>query len=292
METKYENDINDDILIPIRSDRSTIINAEISLPKVTIIALNKLIKFKNHPFHIYGGERLKALADSIKEIGLQNPVIVRSIPEDKYEILSGHNRIEAVKLLGWNAIEAIIKDDLTEEMAERIVIESNLNQQSFSDWKFSQQIQVIKMYSKYIKDNSQQGIRNDIVQNSTCVHCEHKLEDKPKRLKTRDKISKRLGISSTVFERYRSIAKLDDEILTVVCTMLDEKRLRFMAAFRISQLKPGEIVSVIAYLKDNPEVRPKGADITSLHKKSKDTEDDLSIDEIRKIFLHNTVPLL
>lgn len=285
METKYENDRNDDILIPIRSDCSTIINAEISLPKVTIIALNKLIKFKNHPFHIYDGERLKALADSIKEIGLQNPVVVRSIPEDKYEILSGHNRIEAVKLLGWNAIEAIIKDDLTEEMAERIVIESNLNQQSFSDWKFSQQIQVIKMYSKYIKDNSQQGIRNDIVQNSTCVHNEHKLKNKQKRLKTRDKISRHLGISSSVFERYRSIAKLDVNVLSFIYELSDEKRLGFMAIYRISQLKSEEIISVLNYMTNNKNIKPKGKNILLLHKKSKSSEKSLSNEEIREILL-------
>jgi ParB family chromosome partitioning protein len=191
-----------------------------------------------------------------------------------------------MRLLGENKIAAIVRENVTDELAERIVIESNLNQQSFADWKYSQQIRIIKMSSKWIQEKSQQGKRNDLAENATGVHSEHKSPDKPKRPKARDKISKQLGISPTVFERYRSIAKLDDAVLVILCNKLDEKRLGFMSAYRISQLKPEEIKSVINILKNNPDAKLKGPNVKLLYDESKKSEsEDLAEDAIREMLL-------
>jgi ParB family chromosome partitioning protein len=233
MEVKADNMEYDPTNQPrISKGQSAEKSAGNKVPKVRAINLDKLVPFANHPFQLYEGERLSKLADSIKDNGLLNPIVVRSNADDGFEILSGHNRVEAVRLLGQDKINAIVMDDLTDEAAERIVIESNLNQQSFSDWKFSQQIKVIKVYSKFIQENSQQGKRSDLEDDATCVHGEHKSADKPTRPKSRDKISKQLGISSSVFERYRSIAKLGDEAVNFIGEMLDDKRLGFMSAYR------------------------------------------------------------
>ena len=224
-------------MFPIqRKKRPATSNSETKIPDVIAIELDKLVPFSNHPFQIYEGERLEKFADSIRDEGLFDPIIVRShnTEKEKYEILSGHNRVEAAKLLKWKTINAILKRDISDERAERIVIQGNLNQQSFADWKFSQQINIIKIYNKHIQEDSQQGKRSDLEIDDTCVQSEHKSTDKPKRPKTRDKISKQLGISSTVFERYRSIAKLDNEAVNILGAMLDEKRLGFMSTYRIS----------------------------------------------------------
>jgi ParB family chromosome partitioning protein len=244
-------------------------------PSIETIAVSKLVSFKNHMFDTYEGERLDKLADSIRETGLQNPIIVRSTEDGNYEILSGHNRVKAVKLLGWNIIPTINKGKLDDEKAERIVIESNLNQQSFGDWNYSQQIRVIRLYSKHLRENSQQGKRSDLEESGTSVHGEQKSADgtKPKRLTARDKISKQLGISSAVFERYRSIAKLDEEMMDAICELLDEKRLGFMSAFRLSQLKPGELATTVAVLKASPELKLKGANVKALHDRSRANSD-------------------
>ena len=256
-----------------------------AVPIIQTIAIDKLVKFRNHPFQTYEGKRLEKLADSIKENGLLMPITVRQIKENQYEILSGHNRVKAVKeLLGWNHINAIVKKGVSNIEAEKIVIDSNLNQQSFADWKYSQQIRVIKIHLKYIKENSRQGERNDLKADKTSDHSGQKLAGKPKRLTTRDKISKLLGVSSSVFERYKSIAKLDDEIIDILGKMLDEKRMGFMTAHRISKLKPGEVAVVVNFLKDNPQINLKTANVKLLSENSKkSTDDDLTEAEIKEI---------
>jgi hypothetical protein len=69
--------------------------------------------------------------------------------------------------------------------------------------------------------------------------------------------------------------------------MLDEKRLGFMAAYRISQLKPGEVKLVMNLLESNPEVKPKGTAAKLLYDRSKETENGLTGDMIRETLLSN-----
>lgn len=285
IEAKPEPPIKNGLFTPITKRNSAPKGTEHKILNVTALALNKLVPFAQHPFLTYEGERLEKLANSIRVSGLINPIAVRPNIDGSYEILSGHNRVEAVKLLGQDKINAIVIEGLSDKEAERIVIESNLNQQSFADWKYSQQIRVIKIYNKYIQENSQQGKRSDLAADSTCVHTEHKSTDKQPRPKARDKISKQLGLSSTVFERYRSIAKLDDGILNILCKVLDESRLGFMAAYRLSQFKQKETIAILNFLKNNPETKLKGSTVKSLYDKSKNSKDKYLTEEAIKKLL-------
>ncbi|MDR1090304.1 MAG: ParB N-terminal domain-containing protein [Prevotella sp.] len=259
---------------------------EVKPPEVKLLEIDKLDGYKNHPFATYEGERLDKFAESIDTIGLQNPIIVRPVGDGRYEIINGHNRVKAMRLLKKQHIDAIIKN-LSDAEAERVVIESNVNQQSFSEWKYSQQIKVIKLYSKYIKDNSKQGERNDInkKETETCVQNEHESMSNKKRLKSRDKIANSLGISATVFERYRRIAKLNDDVIDNLGLMLDEKRLGFMSAFRLSKLKPEELAIVLTVLNGKPEVKLKGTNVKSLCDESEKTESTLSENRIEELLL-------
>ena len=55
-------------------------------------------------------ETLQELADSIKEQGLVQPICVRPIGQDKYEIIAGERRWRASQLAGLETITAVIKD--------------------------------------------------------------------------------------------------------------------------------------------------------------------------------------
>lgn len=48
---------------------------------IQMIPAESIKPFHNHPFRIYEGERLEDMADSIKEHGVLNPVIVNKITE-------------------------------------------------------------------------------------------------------------------------------------------------------------------------------------------------------------------
>lgn len=43
----------------------------------TTASLEELVHFKNHPFKLYEGERKQAMVDSIKQLGLLVPIVVR-----------------------------------------------------------------------------------------------------------------------------------------------------------------------------------------------------------------------
>ena len=64
------------------------------------ISIDLLVPFENHPFKKRSGIEQQELTESIKENGLLEPIIVRSFPACKYEIISGHRRVEACKELG------------------------------------------------------------------------------------------------------------------------------------------------------------------------------------------------
>lgn len=74
------------------------------------INIDLLIPFENHPFKIRNGIEKEELAESIKENGLLQPIIVRSFSAGTFEIISGHRRVEVCKELGIQTIPAIVRD--------------------------------------------------------------------------------------------------------------------------------------------------------------------------------------
>ena len=65
---------------------------------ITNIEISKLVAFrKGQPFSMYDKNKKEEMKESIKENGILVPIIVRKIENDKYEIISGHNRVECAK---------------------------------------------------------------------------------------------------------------------------------------------------------------------------------------------------
>ena len=173
-----------------------------------MLSIKKIRPFHDHPFHLYEGERLEDMVASVREHGILNPVIVQEI-DGGYEMLSGHNRMNAAKLVGLKEIPAIVKTDLSEEEAYVYVIETNLMQRSFSDLLISEKAAVLK--ARYEKESCQ-GRRNDIIEEiarmegkelpATCGHGDQ-------RLNTRDMIGKEYELSGSSVGR---LLKLNDLI--------------------------------------------------------------------------------
>ena len=96
-------------------------------PLLTNLALNRLVPFftEDIGFKPYSPEKLRALSEQLKEDGLLVRIIARKTPDgDRYEILAGHNRVNAAKLAGWTEIpaEVVEADD-----ARAIVIATSTN---------------------------------------------------------------------------------------------------------------------------------------------------------------------
>lgn len=182
---------------------------ERAVPKgLELLPVKSIKPFHEHPFHLYEGERLEDMIASIKEHGVLNPVIVQKV-ENGYEMLSGHNRLNAAKLAGLKEVPAIVKTGLSEEEAYVYVIETNLMQRSFSDLLISEKAAVLK--ARYEKESCQ-GRRNDIIEEiarmegkelpATCGHGDQ-------RLNTRDMIGKEYELSGSSVGR---LLKLNDLI--------------------------------------------------------------------------------
>ena len=78
---------------------------------ITNIEISKLVAFrKGQPFSMYDENKKEEMKESIKENGILVPIIVRKIENDKYEIISGHNRVECAKELGFSTIPSQIVD--------------------------------------------------------------------------------------------------------------------------------------------------------------------------------------
>ena len=80
----------------------------------------------------YDEEYVAQLADSLKEDGQWNPIIVRHKPDGRYELIAGHYRLQAAKLAGFKEIEANIRD-IPDEYADILSIKTNLFRYEMSE---------------------------------------------------------------------------------------------------------------------------------------------------------------
>lgn len=75
----------------------------------TEIDVDMIHVFKNHPFKVLDDEKMSDLVESIRVNGILSPVLVRPDGEDSYEMISGHRRMHAAKIVGLTMIPAIVR---------------------------------------------------------------------------------------------------------------------------------------------------------------------------------------
>ena len=96
-----------------------------------MISITDIQKNPYQPRKEFDGEKLDELAQSIKENGVIQPIIVRQSPVIGYEILAGERRYRASLLAGLRYIPAVVKQLSDQEMMIQSIIENlqreNLN---------------------------------------------------------------------------------------------------------------------------------------------------------------------
>ncbi len=91
--------------------------------KLTELSLDDIIRDEEQPRRDFGGEALQALASSIKEHGVLQPIVVTK-EEGKYKIVAGERRWRAAKLIGLEKIPAIIRTLDAQNRLEISIIEN------------------------------------------------------------------------------------------------------------------------------------------------------------------------
>ena len=199
---------------------------------ITSIAIDKLVPYRNHRFTLYQGERLEDMIQSIKKNGVITPIIVRTMDNGKYEILSGHNRVYAAGQAGLTAVPAVVKTDLSDEEAEVYVIETNLLQRSFQDLKISEQAFAVGIrYSKLFDERKLKAISDELYFIENGKHKPEAEQNVPvEHSTTRDATAEEYGISSSKVARLLRVNKLIDEFKALV----DKGNIKLRSAVDIS----------------------------------------------------------
>jgi ParB family chromosome partitioning protein len=70
---------------------------------------------------------IEDLAESIHQQGLLQPISVRPVDSDRYEVIAGQRRLMAVRLLGYTTIPAIVREGMTVEDATAVSLVENVH---------------------------------------------------------------------------------------------------------------------------------------------------------------------
>ena len=124
---------------------------------VEMLDIDAIKPFRHHPFHLYEGERLNDMVESIKEHSVLNTVIVRKMHYG-YEMLSGHKRQSAAKLAGLKVIPAFVKVDLPEQ-GQRMALEVSEKSGISITERIAKEIRKAKMTEKDDRKRYQRGYR-------------------------------------------------------------------------------------------------------------------------------------
>lgn len=95
------------------------------------LPIERLQRGQYQPRREFDQDALQTLADSIAAQGVLQPILVRRIAEDRYEILSGERRWRAAQLAGLGHIPAVIRD-VSDEAAIAIGLIENIQREDLN----------------------------------------------------------------------------------------------------------------------------------------------------------------
>ena len=185
--------------------------------KLMEIPIVKICDFPDHPYKVKDDESMDELVESIKKRGLIQPVLVRPIGNDMYEMVSGHRRKRAFEKAGIESIPARVQK-LTLDEAILSMVDSNLQRDEIlpSEKAFA--------YKMRLEAMKRQGERTDL----TSVPSAQKSKT------SRELLGEQVGESQDQVRRYIRLTNLIPELLNLV----DEKFIAMRPAVEISYLTP------------------------------------------------------
>ena len=187
---------------------------EAKLEKVQNIPLAELHPFKEHPFKILNNEEMERMIESIRKIGAITPALARPRAEGGYELISGHRRLAACQVLGFETMPVIVRD-MTDDEAVIAMVDANLQRETVlpSEKAFA--------YKMKLEALNHQGV--------TSVQVGQKLL-------SRSIVAADAKTSETQIQRYIRLTHLIPELLT----MVDNGKMAFSPAVEISYLDYSE----------------------------------------------------
>ena len=91
---------------------------------VVAIPINQIATNPYQPRSNFSDENIGELAESIKNLGIVQPITVRKVDNDKFQSIAGERRLRASKKIGLKTIPSFIKNSNEEEMLEIALVEN------------------------------------------------------------------------------------------------------------------------------------------------------------------------
>jgi len=118
-----------------------------AIEKIENINIDKIKPNRHQPRTVFDEEKLQELADSIKENGLIEPIIVvRSVAPGEYELIAGERRLRASQIAGFTEIRAIIQDGASDKDKLDLALIENIQRENLNP------IEEAKAYKKYSEE--------------------------------------------------------------------------------------------------------------------------------------------
>lgn len=183
------------------------------------LPVEKIRPFDNHPFQVNDDDELmQQTIDSIMQVGVLNPVIVRPMEDGGYQMVSGHRRLRACELAGIATIPAIARE-LNDYEAVHLMVDSNIQRESILP---SERAKAYRMKMDALKHQGKAA-----EQTSSQIGT---------KLRTDEQIAREVGSSRNQVQRFIRLTELLPELLD----MVDRKEIAFSPAVELSYLKEEE----------------------------------------------------
>ena len=262
-----------------------------SQEQVQQIPLLEIRPFRNHPFKVVDDELMQQTIDSIMQVGILSPAIIRPAPEGGYEMVAGHRRLHAADLAGLKTIPAIVRE-LTDDEAVILMVDSNLQRETITPMERAQ------AYRMKLEALKHQGKRVDLEDKSTSTQIAQKLSV--------EKVAEEAGTSRDQVRRYIRLT----ELLPEVQEKVDSKEIAFSPAVELSYLTHDEqkqFLEAMDYSQNTPSLSQaqrlkklsregkctQEAMFAIMSEEKKDELDRITLksDILRKYFPRNYTPL-
>ncbi|ASN03800.1 nucleoid occlusion protein [Virgibacillus necropolis] len=182
-------------------DKSDSESEEVYRPNEIIqLAVTKIKPNRFQPRSIFSEEKISELAQTIKTHGMIQPIVVRKLEEDDYELIAGERRWRAVQTLGWENAPVIIQEMTDTETASVALIE-NLQREELTV------IEEARAYARLIELHSitQEALAQRLGKNQSTI------ANKLRLLKLDDAVQQAL-LNKAITERHaRALIKLKDQ---------------------------------------------------------------------------------
>jgi ParB family chromosome partitioning protein len=111
--------------VPVSAEGTTAPDAS-SIPGVRLIELrlDDVQPNPDQPRTVFSEEALAELADSIREVGILQPIVVRPMPGGAYQIVMGERRFRASRLAGLTTVPAIVRETTDDDLLRDALLEN------------------------------------------------------------------------------------------------------------------------------------------------------------------------